>query len=86
MQSFGDLHLGQLICIAQRGATVTCVAGYLWVTRDGDPHDHILEPGKFYTLRGRGRVTVQALAESRFRVDVPLTLLGALLRARWSPA
>jgi hypothetical protein len=86
MQSVGDLHLGELICIAQRGATVTCVAGHLWVTQDGDPRDHILGAGQSYTIRAHGRVTVQALAESRFRVDVPVTPLSALLRARWSPA
>jgi hypothetical protein len=47
------------------GVTVTCRAGSVWLTVDGDPNDYILEAGESFALPGRGRVLVYALGAAR---------------------
>jgi hypothetical protein len=45
----------------QPGASVMCTSGTLWLTQQGDPHDHLLKAGGAYTLDQRGMVLVQGL-------------------------
>ncbi|HEX8704952.1 MAG TPA: DUF2917 domain-containing protein [Myxococcaceae bacterium] len=46
--------------------TVTCLEGWIWVTREGDAKDHVLTAGRSLQLDTPGRVVVQALRPSRF--------------------
>lgn len=56
-----SLEAGESSCLA-------CRAGTVWVTRDGDPRDYILEAGQSMGLRGEGRIIVFALGPARFAV------------------
>lgn len=51
------------------GRTVTCDAGALWVTLDGQQIDVVLEPGQSYYCRDDARMGIYALAPSSFRLD-----------------
>jgi hypothetical protein len=57
---------GLLAFDVTRGATVSCVAGELWVTGPG-MDDRVLVPGESATASARGRVVVQALVDSLVR-------------------
>ena len=50
-----------------RGAVVEVERGLVLVTREGDPQDHVLEPGMGLPL-GRGLAVAWALEPSRVRV------------------
>jgi hypothetical protein len=59
----------QLVGLAdERGFTVDCLSGELWITADGLPGDHLLRAGEQLVLRGHPRVVVSALADADFRV------------------
>ncbi len=42
--------------------TVRCVEGFVWVTHDANPGDHVLGPGERFVASGRGHLVVLALA------------------------
>jgi hypothetical protein len=48
----------------RRGLTFRCHAGNLWLTRTGDPADHLLAPGDTRQVKGLGRIVLQSLTES----------------------
>ena len=50
------------------GATVSCAAGTVWVTRDGDPADIVLSAGQKARIDGPGLVVIQAFEASRVAV------------------
>lgn len=52
-----------------RGLTFTLQEGSVWLTREGDPADHVLSAGETRHIHGRGRVVVQALEPARLRVS-----------------
>ena len=54
--------------VGRRGLVVACEAGRVWVTMEGDPEDHVLEPGGRVHFTRPGLVAVQALCTSRVRV------------------
>lgn len=59
----------QLVGLAdERGFTVDCLSGELWITADGLPGDHLLHAGEQLVLRGHPRVVVSALADADFRI------------------
>lgn len=66
-QRTGQKHLptGGLICLTGRhdGATVRCLGGTLWVTRQGDGTDYMLRPGDSLTTED-GRTVIQAMSEA----------------------
>lgn len=64
----GSLHRIPKI---QRGTTVVCERGVLWLTQSGDPIDHFLLPGQRYTLKKRGKVLVEALREASVSIITP---------------
>jgi hypothetical protein len=41
-----------------QGQAVRCDAGYLWVTIENDPEDHILFPGESVFIRTPGKVVI----------------------------
>lgn len=49
---------------ASEASTLACVKGRIWVTREGDPEDYLLEAGENMVLKGHGRVVVQSLLDS----------------------
>jgi hypothetical protein len=46
--------------------TLTCLEGWIWLTREGDVRDYMLAAGRSVRLDRPGRVVVQALRPSRF--------------------
>lgn len=58
----------QLVALPDGSATLLCLAGELWLTRDGDIEDYILNPGRSYQVRRGDRAVVQALQPSRIRL------------------
>ena len=49
----------------QRGLTIHCAQGELWITQAGDDRDTVLSVGKAFVPRAKGRVVVQALSDAR---------------------
>jgi len=56
---------------AVRGTTVRVALGRVWLTRDGDVRDYVLNPGDSMVLEARGRVVLFGLTEAIFQVDSP---------------
>ena len=50
------------------GRTVTCEAGTLWLTFDGEPDDVILEVGQTHCCTHRSRLAVHALDAAAMRL------------------
>ena len=64
-----ELGLGHQDSLTLRRATAALIkvsSGSLWITRDGDPRDHILEPGQAMRLDGSRRTVVAALSRANF--------------------
>lgn len=61
------LEQGSLWSYQSHGESLrlTCDEGALWLTREGDPVDHMLSPGEALLVDGPGRVVVQALRPAR---------------------
>ena len=65
-----QLSDGQLLRWSQSVAVrLRVVAGRVWVTRPGDPHDHFLDAGDQLQLDARSRVLIGAEGEARLAVD-----------------
>jgi hypothetical protein len=56
----------------QPGARVMSTSGTLWLTQQGDPHDHIIKTGQSFTLNQRGMVLVQGLPCGRVLILPPV--------------
>lgn len=52
-------------------AEIICESGVLWVTRSGDPEDHLLRPGECLMINQGGKVVIEALREARMRITSP---------------
>ena len=63
------LARGQLSVLPARELTLLCLAGELWLTRDGDAEDYILGPGQRLAIGRKDQAAVQALQASRFRLS-----------------
>jgi hypothetical protein len=50
------------------GCRIDCIAGSLWITRDGDPRDTLLSAGEHHVAEGRPRLIVQALEAGVVRI------------------
>lgn len=50
------------------GGRVVCRAGTVWVTREGDGTDHVLNAGETLEPAGRGRIVIQALSDATVEV------------------
>lgn len=46
-----------------------CISGALWITFDGDPADHVLQPGEAMQTKARHAVIVYALEPSVLRIQ-----------------
>lgn len=64
-----QLERREIICLPGGGGLcVVCLAGTLWVTREGDRRDHVLTDGQSLRCDRPGTAVVQALARSQLRV------------------
>ena len=50
------------------GERIVCRAGTVWVTREGDGTDYVLNAGEAFERPGRGRVVLQALSDATVEV------------------
>ena len=64
-----SLAKGQLSLLPARNLDLLCLAGELWLTRDGDAEDYILGPGQHLAIGREDQAAVQALQASRFRLS-----------------
>jgi len=66
------LARGELASLHLRGAmyTFSCMAGRLWLTANGRKEDFVLVPGEKLTLKGRGKVVVEALRRATVRIEI----------------
>lgn len=63
-----QLAKGEMLVLPAIDATLVCLEGELWLTRDGDPEDYILGAGNCLHLGSRDQAMVQALQSSRVRL------------------
>jgi hypothetical protein len=56
------------IVLGRGRVPVTCRTGRIWATVARDPADRVLEPGETVTVRGPGKLVLQALRTSTVRV------------------
>jgi len=77
-----DLGKGALWTHRLRGRSfrLSCTAGSVWLTREGQPDDVVLRAGACYRGSGRGLLVVEALDPSQIAVTAGGA--GAALRAR----
>ncbi len=47
---------------------VSCLSGTVWVTREGDPEDHVLSEGATFLTSRKGRLAMMAFRPARIRV------------------
>lgn len=64
-----SLAAAAFLALPTGSLSLLCLEGELWLTRDGDATDHIIQAGEQFPVRRRDRVTVQALRPSRIRVS-----------------
>jgi hypothetical protein len=67
---FVHLEKGQVFSESSRHeARIVSVRGVLWVTREGDRRDYVLEPGQSVAVGRRRKAVVSALTVADVRVD-----------------
>ena len=62
------LARNQLLALPDADASLLCLDGGLWLTREGDIEDYFLSPGQSFAVRRGDRAVVQALLSSRIRL------------------
>ena len=62
----------------RRGMTVRVARGRVWLTREGDHTDYILNAGDSLELAASGQVVLFGLSEAIFQVDTPVRAPGVL--------
>ncbi len=55
--------------VRRGGATVRCAVGSVWLTREGDPEDRVLEAGQVFRSEKPGRIALLALGPARVVVS-----------------
>jgi len=64
-----SLGKGKTLALVPQGVTsVYCLAGVLWITRDGLGKDIIVKAGETSAIGGRGRIVISAFEDSRLWV------------------
>ena len=65
-----QLATGQVVSFDDAcGIRIRAQFGTVWVTEEGDVHDHIVGPGDARVIAHDGRTVVQALAPSSISID-----------------
>lgn len=52
------------------GETIRCVSGRLWLKHQGDPEERVIEAGQSFQASLPGRLTIMALVESTFGIEL----------------
>jgi hypothetical protein len=68
--------------VGRGGATVRCAAGSVWLTREGDSEDRVLEAGQAFRSERPGRIAVLALGAARVEVSGDLRPSSAAFERR----
>ena len=66
----------QLMSLANTGArrlSVAVTRGAVWITRDGDARDIVLESGQTLAAREPGALLIYGLADADLEIDEPAT-------------
>ena len=63
-----QLAKGDMLVLPAIDATLVCLEGELWLTRDGDAEDYILGAGRCLHLGRADQAMLQALRPSRLRL------------------
>ena len=63
-----SLAAHQILALPDKDLSVTCLAGQLWLTREGDAEDYILGAGQSLDVRRGERAIVQAIKDARVRL------------------
>jgi hypothetical protein len=64
------MHKGQTFELGDAARSViTGICGAVWLTRDGDPVDSVLQAGQSLTVGPDGRIWISAFDEARVRVE-----------------
>jgi len=71
--------------VGRAGILVRVGSGQVWITREGDPEDHILGEGQALESGRRGRLAVLALSPARLEIAEPASPRPVRAR-RYSPA
>src|SRR5688500_16843068 len=64
-----EMQAARLLSIREHGVVATCVEGRIWVTRDADRNETVLQAGESFTTPDRNRVILQALVPSRVYLE-----------------
>jgi len=66
-----NLSEGELFAMTgdQRGTRLQSLGGGLWVTQNGDPEDHSLQPGQAFVVSRKGKVVVTAMPRGVLRIS-----------------
>ena len=48
---------------------IECKSGILWVTHSGETQDYMLQAGKRYISKTKGKIVIQALNEARLGIE-----------------
>ena len=52
-----------------KGMTVSCLDGEIWLTQSGDINDHLILPGKSFTVSCKGKIVLIALNSATLMFD-----------------
>lgn len=52
-----------------RGMEITCVAGVIWLSIEGDTRDILLAPGNSYTLTSGGLAVMEGMPHATIRLE-----------------
>jgi len=73
-----------------RGMEITCVAGVIWLSAEGDARDILLTPGRSHSLTTNGLAVMEGLPRATIRLERraswPQSMLSRLAQAalaRW---
>ena len=61
---------------AERGTSVQCITGRLWITFAGDAVDHVLNPGARFVSPGPGLMLIEALGTSTYVLEDSATMMA----------
>jgi hypothetical protein len=66
------------------GCTITCCAGMVWITREGDSRDIFLAAGQSFTIDGPGLALIHAMEgmKDEWMSDSGITVISLPLRFR----
>jgi hypothetical protein len=63
------LSKNESLALANVDALLHCDEGQLWITRDGDREDYIVNSGQSFTVRAKDQAVVLSMSRSRVRFE-----------------